>query len=583
MEVAESLKSGRPIRDFLVLLRSLEWPVVITVIAIILAIVQTAIGLIIPLITKNIIDTMTMDFFNWEISFILILIFISQAVAAGGSYYLLSYIGESIVANLRKRIWRKILKLPITYYDEIETGETMSRITQDTSTLKFLISFHLVTFFSSILSVTGSITILLFIDWKMTLIMLVSVPLCMVVIIPLGRIMYRVARSTQEEMSKFSGLQGRVLSEIRLVKTYRAEDSESGNGDRVIHQLFRYGMKDAKIQAIVSPITTLIMMGIFIVILGYGGIQVASGSLSAGALIAIIFYLFQIMLPSSQMASFFTSFQRAVGATERIQQILTMDSERDEGQSINQEGNIRFENVGFSYDKKGEVISDLSFEVPNGTVTAFVGPSGGGKTTLFSLLERFYTPSNGRILFNEKDIQTLSLSEWRGRIGYVSQESPLMSGTILDNMAYGLKKIPSMDRISKAAEDANALDFIKELPNQFDTLVGERGIKLSGGQRQRIAIARALLHNPQILLLDEATSNLDSGSEMHVQTALQRLMFGRTTLIIAHRLATVTHVDKIIFLEEGRITGIGSHEELIRTHELYRKFSSGQGLNLINC
>ena len=207
------------------------------------------------------------------------------------------------------------------------------------------------------------------------------------------------------------------------------------------------------------------------------------------------------------------------------------------------------------------------------------GPSGGGKTTIFSLLERFYEPSAGTILFNHTPIKELSLPAWRSKIGYVSQESPLMSGTILSNMTYGMTEIPPLEKIIQAAEAANAAGFIGELPDKYDTLVGERGIKLSGGQRQRIAIARALLHNPKILLLDEATSNLDSGSETYVQEALEHLMKGRTTLIIAHRLATIIHADRIFFLEQGEITGSGTHEELIAEHELYREFTHGQGLS----
>jgi len=243
------------------------------------------------------------------------------------------------------------------------------------------------------------------------------------------------------------------------------------------------------------------------------------------------------------------------------------------------DGVVAFEDVHFSYGPDKQVIDGISFEARPGTVTAFVGPSGGGKTTIFSLLERFYEPDSGTILFNQTPITDLSLRAWRSKIGYVSQESPLMSGTILSNMTYGMSDIPPMEKIIEAAEAANAEAFIEELPDKYDTLVGERGVKLSGGQRQRIAIARALLHNPKILLLDEATSNLDSGSEASVQEALERLMKGRTTLIIAHRLATIVHANRIFFLEQGKITGAGTHEELITHHELYKEFTQGQGLS----
>lgn len=226
-----------------------------------------------------------------------------------------------------------------------------------------------------------------------------------------------------------------------------------------------------------------------------------------------------------------------------------------------------------------KILSDVSFIAQPGTVTAFVGPSGGGKTTIFSLLERFYEPEQGHIYIGNQEIRHLPLGDWRGRIGYVSQESPLMNGSLLDNIAYGMSERPPIEQIQQAAIAANAWEFIEKLPQGLDTLVGERGMKLSGGQRQRIAIARALLYNPQILLLDEATSNLDSGSEILVQDALQLLMEGRTTLVIAHRLATVLHADQIIVLEGGQITGSGTHSELFESHQLYKEFALGQGLS----
>ena len=568
-------------KGFFQLLKNLKWPVKITIIAILLSLISTIIGLIVPLVTKNLVDTLTTTAFNWKMIGILLVVFLLQAISGGFSFYLLSYIGEFIVADLRKKLWSKVLHLPVPYYDQNESGETMSRITQDTTTLKSLITDHLVNFVSGIITIVGSVLILFFIDWKMTLIMLISVPLSIAIMMPLGSMMHKVSKSTQKEMASFSGLLGRVLSEIRLVKSYRAEKTETVSGNDAIQNLYRFGLKEAKIQAFISPFMTLIMMAILVVILGYGGLQVSQGILSAGDLVAIIFYLVNIIVPFAQMATFFTSFQKAVGATERIQEIFYMDSEAVELEAPKplKDGVITFEDVHFAYSPEKKIIDGISLIAHPGTVTAFVGPSGGGKTTIFSLLERFYEPDSGIILFNEAPITSLSLHAWRSKIGYVSQESPLMSGTILSNITYGMSNIPPMEAIVAAAEAANAAAFIDSLPEKYDTLVGERGIKLSGGQRQRIAIARALLHNPKILLLDEATSNLDSGSETLVQEALERLMNGRTTLIIAHRLATIIHADQIFFLEKGKITGSGTHEELLVQHQLYREFTHGQGLS----
>ncbi|EGQ25145.1 MULTISPECIES: ABC transporter ATP-binding protein [Sporosarcina] len=572
-------KATGSLKNFISLIKTLHWPVAVTAFALLLSLIETVAGLVVPLITKDLVDSFTSELMNWKTGVFLLGLFVVQAIAGGFSYYMLAYIGETVVADLRNQLWQKVLRLPIPYFDQNETGETMSRITQDTTVLKSLVSEHLVSFISGMISIIGAIVILLVLDWKMTIIMLISVPVSMVILIPLGRLMHKVAKATQAEMAKFSGHLGRVLGDIRLVKAYRAEPTEGGKGKTAIQSLFRYGLKEAKIQAVISPIMMLTMMGILVVILGYGGAQVARGALSAGTLVAIIFLLFQIIMPFAQMAQFFTSFQKAVGATERIQGILQMKSEPAMGKfSPQSEGALTFSDVHFSYDSDKHVVNGISFTAGRGTVTAFVGPSGGGKTTIFSLVERFYLPNSGEILLGAVPIKDIPLAEWRGRIGYVSQESPLLSGTIQDNIAYGLERRPSIDKIIEAAKAANAYTFIEEMPDQFETLVGERGMKLSGGQRQRIAIARALLHNPEILLLDEATSNLDSGSETHVQEALQHLMNGRTTLIIAHRLATVLHADQLLFLENGKITGRGRHEELLESHDLYREFAAGQGL-----
>lgn len=572
-------KKSTTTKDFFTLLKGLKWPIGTTILALMLALFSTVASLAIPLFTKSLVDSLTVALFNWKTAVFLFIVFIIQAVMGGVSYYLLSYIGETIVADLRGKLWAKILRLPVSYYDENETGETMSRITQDTTTLKNLVSDHLVSFITGIISIVGAVIILLVLDWKMTLILLLSVPVSMAIVIPLGRIMHKIAKATQGEMAKFSGHLGRVLGDIRLVKAYRAEPVEGAKGEKAIRSLFNFGLKEAKIEAIISPVMTFVMMSILVVILGYGGAQVSTGALSAGTLVAIIFLMFQIIVPFAQMAQFFTSFQKAIGATERIQHILKLDSEVAEGVEVIPTGNIYFKNIHFSYDETKKILEGISFEARPGTVTAFVGPSGGGKTTIFSLVERFYKPTSGEILIGNTSIEDIALSELRRKIGYVSQESPLMSGSIMDNIAYGLEEKPTLEDVKKAAEAANALEFIDEMSEQFETLVGERGMKLSGGQRQRIAIARALLHDPEILLLDEATSNLDSGSEAHVQEALERLMKGRTTLVIAHRLATVLHADQILFLEAGHITGAGEHDELFASHALYRKFAEGQGLS----
>ncbi|WP_313429892.1 ABC transporter ATP-binding protein [Siminovitchia terrae] len=545
--------------------------------AILLSLLETGASLIVPLFTKNLVDQVAKS--GIEMSLILLLLgaFIIQTISGGVSFYLMSYIGEQFVSNIRKRLWDHILELPIPYFDKHQSGETMSRVTQDTNTVKVLITNHLVSSVSGIVSIIGALIILIMIDWKMTLIMLCSIPISMIVLFPLGRKVYSISKQTQDELASFNAHLGRVLSDIRLVKSYNGQLLERKKGYKGIQELFRFGLKEAKIQAIVSPFMTTILMVVLVILIGYGGARVASGDLTAGSLVAIIIYMFQIVIPFSQLATFFTNYQKAMGATERIQDLLNLSIERDHNQGkTNHEETIIFDRISFGYESGKTILKDLSFQIEPGQTVAFVGPSGSGKTTIFSLIERFYEPQHGSINIGNMDIQKLQLTNWREKIGYVSQESPIMSGTIKDNICYGLQKSVDEAEIRQAAELANAAGFIENLPNQYDTEVGERGMKLSGGQRQRIAIARALLRNPKILLLDEATSNLDSESEGLVQSALQHLMAGRTTLIIAHRLATILEADQIIVIEDGTVSGAGTHRQLMESHTLYQKLVQQQ-------
>ncbi|MGP9043784.1 ABC transporter ATP-binding protein [Cytobacillus kochii] len=559
------------------LLKGANVPKWIIIVALLLSILETAAGLVVPLFTANMVDQLATS--RLELSLIALLggAFIIQTIASGFSFYLMTYIGERMVASLRRKLWEHSIHLPIPFFDKHQSGETMSRITQDTNIVKTLITQHIITFITGMISIIGAIIILLMIDWRMTLIMLIAVPLAVLIIMPLGQKIYKVSLSTQDQMADFTSNLGRVLSDIRLVKAYQAEKTEIEKGNKNIQRLFQFGLKEAKIQAVVSPFMTFIMMFVLVVLIGYGGVRVASGELSAGSLVAIIIYMFQIVVPFTQMASFFTAYQKAMGATERIQDMLNTPTENmNEGtKGIIHPEEISFNQLQFSY-KDDQIIKDINLHIPAGKTTAFVGPSGSGKTTLFALLERFYEPNGGLILLNGHPADEYALENWREQIGYVSQESPLMSGTIRENLTYGTKREISEEELRQATMQAHAAEFIERLPNGLNTDVGERGIKLSGGQRQRIAIARAIIRDPKILLLDEATSNLDSSSEQLVQSALQNLMKGRTTLVIAHRLSTIIDADQIIVLENGKITGKGTHAELLQSHPLYEQLATKQ-------
>jgi ATP-binding cassette subfamily B protein AbcA/BmrA len=565
-------------REFIQLIWQTKPPLLLMGIALAMSMGSTLVGLSIPLFTKNLVDSFSLASLDRIHIIGLAAAFIMQAVAAGISIYLLNRAGQTVVASLRDRLWKKHLHLPIAYYDKNQTGEMISRIINDTGIVKGLITENLTNLITGSISIIGAIGVLLYLDWKMTLLIIMVIPLSMLFLMPLGRRMYKISKGLQEETGKFNAVLGRVLTEIRLVKVSNAERVEYDNGKQGIDHLFRYGLREGRIQAFIAPLMYFVLMLLFVTIVGYGGLRVSSGELTSGDLVAFLLYLFQIVMPITQVSNFFTQFQKAMGATERIIATLKVNEEvLDSGVTLqDSQRAIRLEKVSYAYESGEPVLKDISLTVEPGKVTAIVGPSGGGKTTLFSLLERFYEPQSGMIRMGTESVNDMSLKSWRSQIGYVSQESPLIAGTIRDNITYGTEREISEQELQQAARLAYADVFIDELPKQYETEVGERGIKLSGGQRQRIAIARALLRDPQILMLDEATSSLDSMSEVVVQKALKNVMQGRTTIVIAHRLSTVVDADQIVFIEKGKVTGSGTHEELYQSHSLYRDFADQQ-------
>lgn len=565
-------------RQFLNLMNETKPSKLMLFAALLMSVGGAAVSLVIPMFTKGMVDNFAMSQLDTMQIAALAIAFVVQTVAAGLSIYMLNLIGQRVVAGLRDRLWKKMLVLPVSYYDRNKTGETVSRITNDTGIVKGFITEHLSGFFTGIISVIGSLIVLLYLDWQMTVIMLLVIPLAALVLFPLGNQMFNISKGLQDETASFTAVLSQVLSEIRLVKASNAEAREYENGRKAIARLLRFGIKEGVVQALISPIMSFVLMVLLVVIIGYGGMRVSSGALTAGELVAFILYLIQIVMPMSQLSMFFTQLQKAIGATEHMIAILQAPEEDPmQGKEAGRANlPIHAEHVHFAYAEGEPILEDVSFTINPGKVTAIVGPSGSGKTTLFSLFERFYLPVSGVIKLGNEDINEFSLFSWRALIGYVSQESPLIDGTIRENICYGMNRAVTDEELKRAAAMAYADGFIEELADGYDTEVGERGMKLSGGQRQRIAIARALLRNPRILMLDEATSSLDSKSEIVVQKALNNLMKGRTTLVIAHRLSTVVDADQILFIDRGRLTGCGTHEQLLESHSMYREFAAQQ-------
>jgi ATP-binding cassette subfamily B protein AbcA/BmrA len=546
--------------------------------ALVFSLVTTGASLVIPLFTKSLVDGFSLKSLDPGMLGLIVGAFVLQAAGGALAGYALYYAGLKVVASVRQRLWDQYLKLPVAVFDGKPAGDLASRMTNDTAVLQTLVGDQFPGFVTALLSSVVGVCFLFWLDWQMTLVMLTAIPLVFLVMIPLGRVRAKTAREIQGETARLSGILGQVLSEVRLVKASGAEAKERARGRSAVADLFRLGRREGKVQSVLSPIMGLVMMSLLVVIVGYGGLRISSGALTAGGLVAFILYLIQVIMPVTQIAQFFSQLQKARGATDSILELLNAPVEphgRGEKPAPEPQA-VSFDHVDFGYSADHPVLRDLSFTLEPGTVTAIVGPSGGGKTTIFSLLESFYQPTSGTIRWGDQDIGQLDLAAWRSLIGYVPQDSPLLAGTIRDNITYGLEREVSDAELKQAAEAAHTAGFIEALDDGYNTEVGERGVKLSGGQRQRLAIARALLRDPAILMLDEATASLDSASEAAVQAALATLMQGRTTLVIAHRLSTVVESDRILFLENGALTGSGTHHELIETHPLYRAFAQHQ-------
>ena len=535
-------------------------------------------ALIVPQLTKNLVDGSRLTQMNMSLLFTLILAFVAQLGFGALGSYLLRFSGEHTVKSLREQLWDHLLTLPVKYYDDHKSGETSSRLVNDTTVIKELMTSHFPNFIAGGIQLIGSMIILFVMDWKMAGLMFLAVPVIGLIMVPIGRMMSKIGRQLQTATAAFNADASEKLSEIRLIKSSNGEQYEKQSGRNLIMNVFKLGIKDAKIEAVLQPIMMTAMIGLFVVVLGYGAVRVQDGSLTSGQFVAFLLYLFNIMMPVGSFAIFFSQLQKAMGATERVVQLMNMSSEAiDKGMTKNVSGEtIMFKDVSFQYEEDQPILKNISFEAKENSVVAFVGPSGGGKSTIFSLLERFYNPNKGEIKIGNTDINDVQLHSWRSQIGFVSQDSAVFAGTIRENLQYGLERNLSDDELWQGLSLAYAASFVKDFPEQLDTEIGERGVKLSGGQKQRIAIARAFLRDPQILMLDEATASLDSQSEEQVQRALDQLMEGRTTLVIAHRLSTIVDADNIYFVEKGMITGSGTHQELIASHELYRDYVKEQ-------
>ena len=575
----------------LALLRPYRWQLVA---AAILLVITDGLGLLYPLVIRSLLNTIlsrhNAGLLNVVVIFLLV-VFVLQAGFGALQGYLVTSFGERLSFDLRTTLFRHLQRLSLSFFDSRRTGELMSRVTNDVTLVQGSLTGNVLPIVSQIVTLVGSVLIAVLINWRITLVIVVVAPVAAIVSSRLGRVIRKRTRGVQEGLGEAGIILEESLSAQRVVKAFAREDYEYGRFTTRMTGSLQQALRRAVSQSLLGPINEFVGFAAVIIIIWFGGHEVLAGRLTIGDLIAFLFYMFMLVGPLVALSNLYAQIQAALAAAERVFEIL--DEPVDVANLVDnaQElpalaGHINFDAVSFAYTSPSTsddttsgdtdaqsvlpVLRNLTFEALPGQVVALVGPSGAGKTTTLNLLMRLYEIQEGSIRVDGYDIRHVTPQSLRAQVAIVPQEPMLFGDSIAENIRYG-RLDATEEEIRAAAGAANALSFIEQLPDGLQSLVGERGVKLSAGQRQRIAIARALLHNPRILLLDEATASLDNESEALVQDALERLMQGRTTLVVAHRLTTVERADLILVLNDGHIVERGTHQELLALNGLYAR------------
>jgi ATP-binding cassette subfamily B protein len=496
--------------------------------------------------------------------------------------YLVNWIGERVVADLRSAVYARVIRMDPAFFEVTKTGEVLSRLTTDTTLIQSLSGIGLSILLRSSVSFMGSLVLLLLTSFKLALIIFALIPTVLLPMMLFGRRVRRLSRDSQDRVADTSGLAGETLNAIQTVQAFTLEELHGRRYDDMVEKSFDTAVQRTRVRAWLIAAAIMTTFSAVTLVLWLGARAVLHGEMTGGDLAKFLSYAIFMGTSVAALSEMWGELQRASGAMERTVELLhSRPSIRipDHPVALNpaQKGQIGFEHLSFSYPSRPGIraLNDFHLDIAPGETVAFVGPSGAGKSTVFSLLLRFYDPAGGRILIDGVDIAQADPQEVRARIGLVPQETMIFGASARENIRYGRPNASDAD-IEAAARAAAADEFICKLPDGYDTFLGERGARLSGGQKQRIAIARAMLKNPPILLLDEATSSLDSESERLVQDALEKLMRDRTTLVIAHRLATAINSDRIVVVDRGRIVGVGRHEQLLRENALYARLAELQ-------
>ncbi len=543
--------------------------------------------LLIPWIIRQLIDRLTtqpldqgtIDYIT-RISAIALIVFVARAVMQFIRSYAAHKAGWGVVSDARKMVYQHIQKLSLRFYEDKQTGQLMSRIINDTDLFERMIAHALPDVIVNGITLIGVTAILLSMNINLTLLTLIPIPLIILALIGYSKVVRPAFRNRQQSIGELNAVLNDSLSGIREVKAFAREEDALDKVDDKIQMVLHKNLRALKLMAIFNPIFDFAAGIGQLLVIFFGARMAIAGSLSIADLVAFFLYLDSFYTPVRSLGNSMEAVQESLAGFERIAEILTVSPEianPDEPHSFLEpiRGDVRFENVHFYYNQGEDVLTNINLDIPAGTTVALVGPTGVGKTTLVSLVPRFYDTIEGRILIDGVDVREIDLDLLHQSVSMVLQDVFLFHGTVRENILFG-KPDATEEEVIRAAQIANASEFIEHMPNGYDTLIGERGVKLSGGQKQRLSIARAVLKDSPILILDEATSSVDTETEMLIQQALERLIKGRTTIIIAHRLSTVRNADRIVALEGSKIVEAGKHEELLAQKGLYHKLYTAQ-------